>query len=465
MNVSEVKKYFSKTDQYSDIDSTRVAGILSKAVTFPTISYEDVSAMDGEVFKGLHAFFETAFPLVHKNMEKTVINDWSLLYHWKGSDSSLKPALFMAHLDVVPVMQGTENDWSEGPFSGKIDGDFIWGRGSIDTKSQVIGELYAAEYLMEKGFTPKRDIYFVFGHDEETMGVDGSLAAKEYLEKKGIQLEFVMDEGGGFKMGSDYGAPDALLARIDIFEKGYIDVAVEANAKGGHSSRPGKGTALGKVAKAIGKIEDNQLSTHMNSVVWNMFKALAPVITEEPFKSYVADLDNKAMDLAEYLRSIDNSGPLVHTTTALTMINGSPAPNVLPQKVRAVINFRIAPEDSCESILNHCIKVADDPELSITMTKGMDPSKISKIDSDGYRAIVCATEKFFDGVTVVPGLVTGGTDCRYFEDICDCCYRFRPYVDNMVLGHTAHATDEHCYIPGLVQGIKVILDVMQNMCF
>ena len=68
-------------------------------------------------------------------------------------------------------------------------------------------------------------------------------------------------------------------------------------------------------------------------------------------------------------------------------------------------------------------------------------------------------------ITVLPGLVTGGTDCRYFEDICDCCYRFRPYLDNMLFSHTAHATDERCYVPGLVQGIKIIVEVMVKTCF
>ncbi|MCL2564467.1 MAG: M20/M25/M40 family metallo-hydrolase [Defluviitaleaceae bacterium] len=465
MTVQEITKYFTDIADYSDLDKDKIAKILSTAITFPTVSYEDEALMDSQAFKDLHAFFEDAFPLVHKYMERIVINEWSLIFHWKGSDTSLKPALFMAHLDVVPVSPGTEGDWTYPPFSGHIDGDFIWGRGAIDTKSQVVGELFAAEYLLEKNYTPKRDIYFVFGHDEETMGVKGALACKEYLEKKGVTLEFVMDEGGGFKMGGEFGAPNALLARVDIFEKGYIDVAVEGEGIGGHSSKPGKGTVLGKVSKAISKIEDNQLPAHLNPVTANMFKALAPVITEEPFKSYVSEIDTKAQAFADYLCSVDSLAPMVHTTTALTMINGSPAPNVLPQSVKALINFRIAPEDTCESVLKHCIDTANDPELNIYMTKGLDPSKMSRIDSVGYKAIEEATKKFLKDITVLPGLVVGGTDCRYFEDICDSAYRFRPYMDNMVLGYTTHSTNERCYTPGLVQGVKIIIEVMVKTCF
>ncbi|MDR2899737.1 MAG: M20/M25/M40 family metallo-hydrolase [Clostridiales bacterium] len=464
MHVTELKKYFSGASDYNDIDTAKIAQVIGKSITFNTTSYEDPSLMDGNAFKGLHKYFEEAFPLAHSNMERVIINDWTLLYKWKGTDSSKKPVLFMSHLDVVPVMPGTENDWDFPPFSGSIDSDYVWGRGAIDTKGQAVGELYAAEYLLEKGFKPSRDIYFMFGHDEETMGVDGSLAAKEYLEKQGITLEFVIDEGGGFKEGSGLGAPNAILAQVDIFEKGYIDVAVEANAPGGHSSRPGKGTALGKVAKAIGKIEDNPLPAHINPVVRDMFLKLKPFITQEPFKSYVANIESDPKAFADYLKDIVDLAPMVHTTTALTMINGSPAPNVLPQKVRSIINFRIAPEDTCDSILKHCIDTADDSELKIEMTKGLDPSKISKIDSIGFKAIEDSVGKFFNGVTVIPGLVTGGTDCRYFEDICDCCYRFRPFIDNMALGHTTHATNERCYMPAVAQGVKVLIDIMKNTC-
>ena len=398
MNIQDLKQHFTGAADYNDIDKERITKTLSKMITFPTVSYENECRMDGEAFKSLHYFLASAFPLVHKHMEKVVINDWSLIFHWKGSDPSLKPALFMTHLDVVPVTPGTEGDWTHPPFGGHIDGDFVWGRGAIDTKSQVMGELFAAEYLLEKGYASKRDIYLVFGHDEETMGVNGSLACKEYLEEKGVTLEFVMDEGGGFKMGSDFGAPNALVARVDIFEKGYIDVAVEGKGPGGHSSRPGKGTVLGKVAKAIGKIEDRQLPPHLNEVTASMFKVLAPVITEEPFKSYVNEIDSNPQALADYLCSIDALAPMVHTTTALTMINGSPAPNVLPQSVQALINFRIAPEDTCESILKHCIETAGDAGLNIFMTKGLDPSKISKslftisLSSD-FRAFFRQTRK------------------------------------------------------------------------
>jgi len=54
----------------------------------------------------------------------------------------------MSHQDVVPVVEGTEQDWTHPAFSGDIADGYIWGRGTLDIKEQVFGVLEAAEYLL-----------------------------------------------------------------------------------------------------------------------------------------------------------------------------------------------------------------------------------------------------------------------------------------------------------------------------
>ena len=457
-----VDSYLSAGNTYPDLDADAAIKALSLAIQYKTTSYADISKMDDGQFKALHKHFEKAFPLVHQTMQKEVINHWSLIFYWPGTDPSLKPILFMAHLDTVPVMPGTEEDWCYPPYSGAVAEGFIWGRGSVDTKGMVVGELSAAEYLIAHGFKPKRGIYLAFGHDEETLGVDGTLSIAKHLEKKGVKLEYVLDEGGHFTKGDMYGAPNTTLACVAVFEKGYADISVIANDKGGHSSRPGKGTALGKVAKAIVAIEQNQFKPSLIGPVKEFFKDIAPYITKEPMKTYVKDIDSNPDELLDFLYEDRNLAPLVHTTTAATMINGSPAPNVLPQKVEAIFNFRTSPADSNADVVKHCTDAANDPTLEIKLLKGIEPSKISKTESFGMNLIKATNQKYYKGVVTVPFMVTGGTDCRYFEDICECCYRFRPYIDNMPLGDTAHATNERCIAHTYVHGIKYIIDLMKN---
>ena len=99
----------------------------------------------------------------------------------------------MAHIDVVPVEEGTEQDWHYPPFSGALADGFVWGRGTMDIKNQLISVLEAVEYLLAEGFTPARDFYLAFGHDEEMRGEEGAVKLSALLQSRGISFEYILD--------------------------------------------------------------------------------------------------------------------------------------------------------------------------------------------------------------------------------------------------------------------------------
>src|SRR5688572_29733299 len=150
-----------------EVDENRLVEHLSQAIQIQTISYQDPSQFRAEEFLKLHDFLEKTFPKTHSALKKEVVNNYSLLYTWKGKNESLKPILLMAHMDVVPVEPGTEGSWSYKPFEGRVADGYIWGRGALDVKSAVLALLEAVEAQLEKGFEPQRTIYLAFGHDEE----------------------------------------------------------------------------------------------------------------------------------------------------------------------------------------------------------------------------------------------------------------------------------------------------------
>jgi Gly-Xaa carboxypeptidase len=121
------------------------------------------------------------------------------VYIWKGSDESLKPLLLMAHQDVVPVEPTTVDQWAHPPYSGYCDGERIWGRGSSDDKSGLVGIMITIETLLEKGFKPARSIVLSFGFDEERSGVYGAQEiAKALLALYGENaFALIVDEGAG----------------------------------------------------------------------------------------------------------------------------------------------------------------------------------------------------------------------------------------------------------------------------
>jgi carboxypeptidase PM20D1 len=136
---------------------------LAGSIRIPTISHEDPAAFDGAAFRALHDHLEAGFPRVHARLQRETVATHSLLYAWRGSDPSLQPILLAAHLDVVPIEDGTQPQWEEAPFSGRVADGFVWGRGSIDNKSAVVGTLEAVEMLLSEGFQPARTIYLAYG--------------------------------------------------------------------------------------------------------------------------------------------------------------------------------------------------------------------------------------------------------------------------------------------------------------
>src|SRR5687768_12253161 len=169
---------------------------LAGAIRIPTISPEDAAHFDAAAFQALHEYLAAQFPRTHSVLQRETVATHSLLYTWRGSEISLKPIMLIGHLDVVPVEPGTESVWQQEPFGGRIADGFVWGRGSIDDKSAVLGSLEAVEMLLEEGFQPTRSVYLAFGHDEEIGGTRGAGEIAALLQRRGVQLEMVVDEGG-----------------------------------------------------------------------------------------------------------------------------------------------------------------------------------------------------------------------------------------------------------------------------
>lgn len=232
--VPEKKDYGTLSPE--NVDAERAQRNLSKAISIPTISYPEKEKVDFTQFDKFHEFLDEAYPLIHKTLTKEVICEASLMYCWKGTRSDLDPIALLAHQDVVPISEGTEGDWEHPPFEGYNDGEFIWGRGALDMKNHLIGVMEAVETLLEEGFTPERDVYLLFGQDEEVVasGDSGARHMMETLKERGIHLDCIIDEGGAILPVNIKGILENKdLVGVGIAEKGYTDLEISVSAKGG----------------------------------------------------------------------------------------------------------------------------------------------------------------------------------------------------------------------------------------
>ena len=90
-------------------------------------------------------------------------------------------------------------------------------------------------------------------------------------EEKGIKLDSVIDEGGAILPVNVKGVINKKLAGVGVAEKGHVDFEISTFAKGGHSSQPPKHTALGRLAKIICKLENNQFKDQYDEAVRGLY--------------------------------------------------------------------------------------------------------------------------------------------------------------------------------------------------
>lgn len=184
---------------------------LSAMIRCETVS--DAADKSREKFYAFHRCLAELFPLVHAHLEKTEI-DGNLLFYWKGERSD-QPILLMSHQDVVPA----QGDWVHPPFSGEIEDGKVYGRGSADTKCSLMALFEAVEQLLASGYTtPPQDVYLASSCTEEWAG-DGAPKIVNELQRRGVELFLVCDEGGAIITEPVGGIPGN-FAMVGIFEKG-----------------------------------------------------------------------------------------------------------------------------------------------------------------------------------------------------------------------------------------------------
>lgn len=442
--VYRPKKVKSEPLPVEDINVDRYRSNLSKAIQFKTISYRDTARVDWDEFRKFHEFLDEAYPLIAKHLEKEVIPPANLLYRWKGTKSELKPIALLAHQDVVPISAGTEGDWEHGPFEGVDDGEFIWGRGTIDMKNHLIAVMESVEALLEDGFQPERDVYLLFGDNEEVVANDENGAADlmETLRSRGITLDSVIDEGGAIIPINVPGVlPNKFLVGVGIAEKGYSDIEIVCNGKGGHSSQPPKHNALGELACAIKEIEDHQFKSSFNQLMKDLMDAVGRECTY-PVRLITCNIPLLRPLILEVAKAIPFGACFVRTTTAVTMAQGSPAANVLPQRASAIINFRAMPGTTKQDLVDHIRRVVKNKDIEINVLNSKEASKFSPTDSRAFRIISEICKNLEPNSIVAPYLVMGGTDAYNYEPICDNIYRYAPFRVSVELLRGAHGTNE-----------------------
>jgi carboxypeptidase PM20D1 len=434
---------------------------LAAMIRVPTVSADHDRTGSGP-FEALIDLLAELYPLVHEHLGSERIGELGLVFTWQPvSPTGSEPVVLMGHYDVVPAA-GQEAEWTVPPFEGSIGDGLVYGRGALDDKGAVCALLDAVENLLAEGWTPPRPVLLCFGPDEETNGATGRLIA-ETMHARGVRPWLVLDEGGAV-VEVPFPGVRGPLAMVGLAEKGVMSVELSAGGTGGHASAPSGLTAVGRVARAVARLNRNPFAVRMPRTVANLMTALADHAEPKYARLWQVAAANPWL-AARVLASAGGAdgAALVRTTLAPTMLAGGSSANVLPSRASAMLNIRVNVGETTAGVVARLRRVINDREIAVRVVEGDEPTPESASDNDQFALIAAAVEAGYPGVATIPYLTMGATDARHWHRTDPAVYRFAPLFMTTAERAGIHGSDERVAIDSLVRAERCYRALLKGL--
>ena len=353
------------------------------------------------------------------------------------------PVILLGHLDVVPAH---DEGWTAPPFSGAVQDGFIYGRGAIDMKSQVVCQLLSFIGIHREGILPERDLIFLATADEEASGEMGA----EYMLEKVEDLRhasFVLSEGGSILEEAG-----VWHAQVSVAEKKVCQFMLRAGGTGGHGSMPHGDNANDKILRAANRIISTRLPLKPTKLVTRYMNGLLQgrKIGGMRFSNLKDALRN--IRFRAFVERDPLLNAMLRNTVTATMLKSGDKVNVIPTESTACFDARILPEESHEGFLDRMRKIAG-PEVELLLTNRTD-SAASPYDTPYFRRIAAAVRKIKGDIPVLPILTTGATDLRHFRNLGIPAYGFFPIALPKEEEMRMHGLNERLSVANLMEGLK-----------
>lgn len=406
---------------------------------------------------GFHAFRELLrglFPVLFAAGEYTEYED-SFTLRWAGRDPEKLPLLFMNHHDVVEA----HGQWTHPPFGGEIADGCLCGRGTLDDKGGLWAMLQAAEELAAQGFQPDGDIWFFSSSTEESTGKGAEKAARRFAEA-GIRFRACFDEGG-FIVTEPLPGLKKKFAMIGVGEKGCADLKFTARSHGGHASMPPPDSPLVRLGKFMAEADKHRIfPAKLNPAIEEMLRVFAPYTDEA--SALMAAPQRHRRPLTKALVSMSpKTAALLRTTVAFTMAKGSDGPNVIPAEAWVTANMRYSHHQGQQGSFDAIRTLAEKYDLEMEILDPGFPSGLADYRGEGYRKAREAVEAVFPDVTAAPYLMTGASDARFMELVCDQCIRFLPFDVTDEQTASIHGLNENISLDSLVPAVEFYKHLMK----
>ena len=386
----------------------------------------------------------------------------NLIVRHRGTGAK-PPLLLTAHLDVV---EADPTKWQRPPFSGDEHDGCLWGRGAIDMKNMAAMCTAILRRLAATNARLERDVIFAAVADEEA-GCDlGSRFLVEQHRAK-VEAEYAIGESGGFSLHLG----NSTFYPVQVAEKGFCWIRARIVGEPGHGSMPRHDSVVTKLGEALTKIGEARLPLHPTRYVTEFLDALRaqqPALIQP-----IVKLLARPQLLARVARLVPGASiarsfsALLSNTAAATVVRAGNKTNVIPGLAEFEIDGRTLPGQSDEDLLRE-LRAVLGPDVELEIMKSAPPVVTEPTASPVFDIIKRQVESREPDAVVIPYMIPGFTDAKYFTQMGARWYGFSPVKiekgSGIRFADMFHGHDERIPVAGLAWGVEVLDAVVRDVC-
>jgi len=352
-----------------------------------------------------------------------------------------RPLLMMAHTDTVRV---DPKKWTFPPFAATRDGGYVYGRGTIDDKDNVVASLMTMLLLKRNNVPLDRDVIFLAEAGEEAatrVGIE--YVVREHFPE--IDAEYCLAETGGtIRSGGK-----VQFTQIQTAEKVPYVTELAATGTSGHGSVPLIDNPVAHVATAVAALANWKPPIRLTDTTREYFTRLATIALPQDAARYRAVLvpeSKAAQDAVDYFAEHDPpTASMLRSSISPTLLTGGLQVNVIPSEAKASLDVRLLPVEDPAAFLELMRKVVNDPRVTIRYTgqNARPAGTPARLDSEAFRVIESAVNRFYD-TTTIPSMTTAATDMAFLRAKSIQCYGIGSATDaeDVAKGFAMHGDQE-----------------------
>ncbi len=421
---------------------------LSRMIACKTVwTTENANA---EHYANLYKAIEEMFPTLSSKATRLTFGGGCFVYVVNGKNAT-KNIMLMSHHDVVDG----DDSWHTDPFTPTEKDGYLYGRGTIDTKTPLFAELQAVEELLRDGYDFEGINLYIGSSNNEEVGGDGIVLAVDYFKKNGIRFDIVLDEGGAITSGQIPGIT-AKSAMVAVHEKSrhMYRCSTELNTKGHGGFGGATDSAVERLSSFIDEVSKKRKHLFKGKFypeVRATFEKHAPYM-DFPINLLFANITAFSPLIKKVMMTIPAASTMLSTGLSFTTLKAGDLgdPQIRAKTAETTMFLRCVREETLTSELEEIEKIARKYNVKIELVE-RDYCRPTDFDGNGYKTVEKVLNKCFPDVIVAPFLLTAGTDARRLTDVADNILRFAPIDLSKEQFATVHSADENIGIENIGQ--------------